>query len=366
MDDINLDELKAKQYTPAAIKITPHASLHLSARGGGSGQMFMNNTFVHHSGALLLERRDMDNLDGNLMPRASEVASAIEHAGEPEMVEDDFVDNGDDLMDVDAGFDDNGDDDGADINAGVPAVTPAANGAKTPDDRIKDTEGIKEDHEDPFDPYTPLDPHDKSTISAKPFKKGNIKSSKRVNAVNDNFLRLSGTDIPEANPAGGPTFKEYDYAFTALVKSLKVSKKTDAMHDYQSMHARPNGNTLQDELEQNFDPIDNNDAVDFFEGEAIDAGEDDDDFEIQENDCNFEMPRPMENLDIEEDDEISYEALCRQHIERILSAAAAEEVRTELAQRVSLWQGKIEPALKEAEERPVFDMRLYEKDIIKS
>ena len=94
-------------------------------------------------------------------------------------------------------------------------------------------------------------------------------------------------------------------------------------------------------------------ADDIFGGDAPDLG--DDDFELPNETLDFEMPAPMEDLDVG-DPEVSYEALCRQHIDRIIAAAAAEEVRSELAQWVSIWQGKIEPVLKEADTRPAFDI----------
>ena len=102
---------------------------------------------------------------------------------------------------------------------------------------------------------------------------------------------------------------------------------------------------------------------DIFGGDAPDFA--DDDFELPNETLDFDMPAPMEDLDAG-DPEVSYEALCRQHIDRIIAAAAAEEVRSELAQRVSIWQSKIEPVLRDADTRPAFDIRVYKKDIIES
>ncbi|KAF5840392.1 hypothetical protein DUNSADRAFT_16940 [Dunaliella salina] len=61
----------------------------------------------------------------------------------------------------------------------------------------------------------------------------------------------------------------------------------------------------------------------------------------------------------------SYEDLCRAHIEAMVNAAAAQEVQSELAQRVSGWRTKIDPVLKDEEGRSNFDIQMYAERIIK-
>ncbi len=48
---------------------------------------------------------------------------------------------------------------------------------------------------------------------------------------------------------------------------------------------------------------------------------------------------------------MSYEELCRAHIEALIAAAAAQEVQTELSQRVSTWRQRIDPVLRDEENR---------------
>ncbi|PNH05578.1 Condensin-2 complex subunit H2 [Tetrabaena socialis] len=52
----------------------------------------------------------------------------------------------------------------------------------------------------------------------------------------------------------------------------------------------------------------------------------------------------------------SYEELCRAHMESLLCAAAAREVQSDLARRVSSWRQRIDPA---EEARPAFDIQDY-------
>lgn len=46
-------------------------------------------------------------------------------------------------------------------------------------------------------------------------------------------------------------------------------------------------------------------------------------------------------------DEVSYEDICRAHIEEFIAAAAAAETQTALGARVSDWRSKIGPVLEE-------------------
>lgn len=54
--------------------------------------------------------------------------------------------------------------------------------------------------------------------------------------------------------------------------------------------------------------------------------------------------------------ELSYEELCAAHTEARMAAAAAAEVQTELAARVSGWRSKIAPVLEEQDARGNFDI----------
>ena len=392
-NDIDLDELRAKQFTPSRRVVANTSALHLSAgkNGGGLGdsKLMMSSSFVHHSGALLLERRDLVHLDAELMPNVANAAAAINDAG---LVNGDDDDDMNMMMDdAGAGFagfdgddDDGGEHDALDNENGVsnPTDNPMMMGEDgDPIDFVRGdagtagADGAEEDvpcvaddengDEDAFDPYAALDPYDASGMAAKPFRKASTRQTRRKKGGGEAAgILLSSGVIPNANVSSGPCFAEFGYAFLEAERAQRRiaqrSGSADARlrHQQSSVYAGGDIDPVDQELEDAGLAAD-----DIFGGDAPDLG--DDDFELPNETLDFEMPAPMEDLDVG-DPEVSYEALCRQHIDRIIAAAAAEEVRSELAQRVSIWQGKIEPVLKEADTRPAFDIRVYKKDIIES
>ncbi|GAX84106.1 hypothetical protein CEUSTIGMA_g11529.t1 [Chlamydomonas eustigma] len=72
----------------------------------------------------------------------------------------------------------------------------------------------------------------------------------------------------------------------------------------------------------------------------------------------------LEDGEGEEDGGQSYEELCRSHIDKMIAAATAKEVQTELAQRVTTWRSRIDPVLKEEEFRQTFDLQHYGEKIL--
>lgn len=75
----------------------------------------------------------------------------------------------------------------------------------------------------------------------------------------------------------------------------------------------------------------------------------------------WDAPPPIEDMWVPPpcSDEQSYEELCRSHIEAFINAAAAAQVQSDLAVRVSTWQQKIQPLLEEQDARPAFDIHAY-------
>jgi condensin-2 complex subunit H2 len=65
-------------------------------------------------------------------------------------------------------------------------------------------------------------------------------------------------------------------------------------------------------------------------------------------------------------EEMTYEELCRAHVEAFITAAAAAEVQTELAARVTSWRAKMAPTLQEEDARPEFDIHEYGEQILGS
>jgi len=56
---------------------------------------------------------------------------------------------------------------------------------------------------------------------------------------------------------------------------------------------------------------------------------------------------------------LSYEELCRAHIEKLIAAAAAQQVESDLQVRVSTWRQRIDPVLSAEEDRSAFDIHDY-------
>lgn len=109
-------------------------------------------------------------------------------------------------------------------------------------------------------------------------------------------------------------------------------------------------------------------TADYYDDGGYGGGSDNDegyapaaDFEMPDYD-----PAPRVAADVEggehaapASDMLSYEELCQAHITAFIAAAAAAEVQTELASRVSGWRHKMAPMLEEEDARPEFDIHQY-------
>lgn len=61
---------------------------------------------------------------------------------------------------------------------------------------------------------------------------------------------------------------------------------------------------------------------------------------------------------------LTYEEICRQHIESFMEGAEQYVRETDLTKQVNEWQSKLTPLLKQQDERPPFDIQLYGREII--
>lgn len=61
---------------------------------------------------------------------------------------------------------------------------------------------------------------------------------------------------------------------------------------------------------------------------------------------------------------LTYEEVCRQHIETFMKGAEQYVRETDLTKQVNEWQTKLTPLLKEQDERPPFDIQHYGREII--
>jgi hypothetical protein len=366
---------------------------------------------VHHSGALLLEARDGFMLDeflrpitngvaqpppafgGQGLPLAPAVAPAIgiEEAQQPPQ-HDDFDDGGGAMGDC---FDGTGGDDFPMDDAAPPP--PSMPNEESPAAALAAAapagDGQEEEEEEEFDPYAPLDPSDTGAMPSKPFKrysrlpnKPKMRAAQQLppaHALTDGLLLLPA-------PATGLLFPEFNYALhqsqledarearklsreaAAAKQNKKLNNKSGATAVFtmkeaeDAMAAAGEDDDTMHDGDNGFDPG-------FFD-DQIDAGmPDDDDFEGAFADAaaggggGWGFDGPLQDLLNENgtgDGEISYEDLCRAHVESLISAAAAAEVQTELASRVSTWRMKMAPVLEEEDARPEFDIHYYGERIL--
>mmetsp|Transcript_25370 Transcript_25370/g.58994 ORF Transcript_25370/g.58994 Transcript_25370/m.58994 type:complete len:144 (-) Transcript_25370:1142-1573(-) len=66
------------------------------------------------------------------------------------------------------------------------------------------------------------------------------------------------------------------------------------------------------------------------------------------------------------DDGAAFEALCRAHLMAFVRGAEKYKAETNLSKRVGNWQGRLAPLLKEEEQRPIFDMKVYSERVLES
>lgn len=61
---------------------------------------------------------------------------------------------------------------------------------------------------------------------------------------------------------------------------------------------------------------------------------------------------------------MTFDDLLKAHISRMIAAAAAAQVQTELASRVGGWRSRIGPVLEEEDARPAFDIHVYGQRVL--
>jgi Condensin II complex subunit CAP-H2 or CNDH2, C-term len=367
---------------------------------------------VHHSGALLLEARDGFMLDEFLHPitrdvAATQIPTAFAQAlpltiaaspaaiGNGEAPQDDDCDDGG-AMGGDY-FDGAGDDflmeDAAPLPNESPTALEVAQAGDEPQKLISNEE--EEEEEEEFDPYAPLDPCDTGSMLSKPFKKySRLPTKPKMRAAQQPpaaHVLADGLLLLPA-PATGLLFPEFNYALhqSQLEDARETRKLTREAFGARHQNKKSNNSTatavftIQEAEEalaaagaEDEDNILEDNDPGFFD-DQIDAGiPDEDDFEGAFGDAagdggdgsgwGYGHGLPLSDLlygNNNSDGEISYEDLCRAHVESLISAAAAAEVQTELASRVSTWRTKMAPVLEEEDARPEFDIHYYGERIL--
>jgi len=343
---------------------------------------------VHHSGALLLEARDGAMLDDQLRPLpspslfAAPVLLATNNspmAGAAEVADDyneDFGDfeGGEYSMDVEPS-----------PTHGSPGELPmknvqAVNAPVTNPDLAAAPEAEEKSN---LDPYEPLDPSDATSMASKPFKKASrvARKPKSIACVELGMPHaiLDGLLMLPAPATSLLLLPEFQYAQPQVDASyVRRSKATGDLS-----RQRATVFTLDDDaaaLETQEGAGTETVEEIFFDAFGDDGGVDagpNDDYNVFTDFGTDDVAAPWSEaaafpgtaacatgtLDAGFTD-ITYEEMCRAHVEAYIQAAAAAEVQTDLAARVSGWQRRIAPLLEEEESRPEFDIHIYGEHII--
>ena len=361
---------------------------------------------MHHSGALLLEARDGFFLDEQLRPFAAPTNTSLppltnkdNTEAQPAMEDYEFDDFG-----GDAGYFGAEDDGGYPMEMDIPQQqqqSPAPWGGAQR--ALEGQAPLDSSEEDLFDPYAPLDPNDGSSMAAKPYKKmTRIPKQPRMRvqkdlppqALTDGLLAL-------AAPSAGVLFPEFTYALQhAQQEDAKNSRKntrrgaiggavgyrtTNAQAQLNSVFTLEEAQAANAAVQEELDDAEDNNGFDpgfddYDYGPGGDDGgvgfdEDFDDVAVAAAGAavasqggawarNAPLVDALMGAGPSHDGNISYEDLCRAHVDSLIAAAAAAEVQTELASRVSTWRSKMAPMLEEEDTRPDFDIHVYGERIL--
>eukprot|EP00887_Chlorella_sp_A99_P001915 scaffold18.g1915.t1 len=384
---------------------------------GDAGASRLALCSVHCSGALLLEPRDGDLLDERLQPVGSTVGgwgawpadgrATDAGAGPSGMV----VDSAHGADDLGPGMASDGDDDhydrggfgGEDDYGGWQDGSCAASSGEAVGGTAAQGAVVRsgpQQRDEFFDPYKPLDPNSAaSRLPTKPFKKlARVARRPRARTAQRGAVAVAAAACGDAlltlvPPVGGMLLPEFAPALRALLTEEaggRPAKQTSSRATSQRSAQTRLASAFTFEEAAGDEDEEAGDALamdDYFGGGGM--ATDDDDYgpvapEFAAPDWNA-APSAAEAQWLEDAAshdtgeagraaivcagrrlhsggdaaglmELSYEELCRTHIEAFISAAAAAEVQTDLAARVAGWRSKVQPVLEEEDARPEFDI----------
>ncbi|KFM27061.1 Condensin-2 complex subunit H2 [Auxenochlorella protothecoides] len=413
---LDLDEGAGDKGTVAPLR--PPATLlaltGIPQKEGDAAGFRVHSCAVHVSGALLLESADGMHLDAGLQPtdatqgvsgdafgRPREDASGY---GQPDAggvptadnpLEDDwggqeyggdYMDDDDDRGDLDGGY--GGSPGEPDARLGVATAAMAAPGKRagelSSNPAAFDSE---EESEDLYDPYTPLDPNDSGPVAPKPLRKALRVPNKPRNQRPAQPFQTLQEAIHRAVPPDGLFFREFAYGLPKQARTIDRRATAASSRPHHGLQAAFDQEDDGADLAgvQEADEFD--DAKDDYDG-GYDGGFEADDYE--------NVPIPSAD-GLDGDDllvsaaaaegwrdptltstafqtgidgscvdatSMTFDDLLKAHISRMIAAAAAAQVQTELASRVGGWRSRIGPVLEEEDARPAFDIHVYGQRVL--
>lgn len=222
----------------------------------------------------------------------------------------------------------------------------------------------EDEEEDVFDPWAPLDQHDDSGMARKPFRKA--KRLPRFKPAPRAPPPCQPGAVPPAAP-GKLAFAEFLPALQRAQQARRAAAAQRALAARRSAFVAPPPEPQDDEAQLD----DGGDAYDGGDGWGDQGGA-----EPLSDDDNDYLPLPdaAEPGPAWDADEVAttsaasaaptYEELCRAHVDAIIAAAAAADVQTGLAARVSTWRQRVQPVIDAQDAREDFDMRKYGQRIL--
>ncbi|KAL3697621.1 hypothetical protein R1sor_011697 [Riccia sorocarpa] len=244
--------------------------------------------------------------------------------------------------------------------------------------------------DDYIDPWAPLNPHESGTLLIKPYKKGPTQRKKPR-------VKKRRSDATPVASRTGVCFTEFLKAFQVREQSQKAERRRHEPDD----DVVPSFETLRNSFQNSDAGLPADEAVGGTEGLGGEFRDDDMDendmdnwagpsFEPQEH-ADFDIPdinhaadppdplpgqeaaskgdeyqqterspyMDMPSFDVEREEGMSFEELCRAHLESMLRKLSEANSRTGLASRVSKWKNKIEATLVDEDTRPPFDIHDY-------
>ncbi|KAL1524614.1 hypothetical protein AB1Y20_019503 [Prymnesium parvum] len=256
-----------------------------------------------------------------------------------------------------------------------------------------------------WDPWAPLDPHDAGAASLRPFRRGRTynanlsmpthmdKGSEAAaeadkengvtlctNALKADVLSQLGLepDTPGVVPLKQPLWAQFEVLYNIEAKRRANQRRMQRVKVAQRQHVTGTEAEVADV------------EVEALQGDATGGTADDDDdgpagFEGFDNDFDPDVDVPPMDMDDNDDlpnvetdgplnneavesyaREVTYEEICRAHVESCFEASAGYQEDLELHRRVDEWNARVGPLLDEQNCHPEFNISTYRERLLES
>jgi len=202
------------------------------------------------------------------------------------------------------------------------------------------------------DPWRQLDPHEGKPTAAKPFRRGKTYRSLQEVEV----LAAAPLTEKKNNSMRAPAFACFAEGYLQEQKRRQAERGETrrALGTARSHMGTPGISWGVDGLH-----------MDGMNGLDDDMGDrDDSDGEDFGPDMEDDMGMDASPQSVDDEVELGYEDLCRQHVNDFFEANKSYMNESDLSQRVGEWQERMEPVLDQQASRPNFDIQIYGENIL--